>query len=448
MSQTVLMRSVSGIRGVVGETLTPDVLVAHVRAYLEVIQARKIVLGRDSRPTGPVLTDLVASVCRMAGVSVLDIGLATTPTVELAVVSNQADGGIILTASHNPVEWNALKFLNQQGMFLGPQEAQEVFRLADQKTFSWEPWNQIGSLQAGTPADDLHIEKTLELPFVDVAAIRAAKLRVAVDAVHGAGSWIVPRLCEALGCEVLKVYCEPDGLFPRGAEPLPENLTELGRVVREHQCHVGFALDPDADRCALVDEHGVAVGEEYTLAIATDTVLERKKGPVAINLSTSRMNEDVAARHGVQCLRASVGEINVSLAMMEASCVVGGEGNGGVILPALHYGRDSLVAVALVLDWMARHQASVASWVQQNPSYAMPKKKFSVLGKDVQQILAKVASAFGGWTQDRRDGLWLGKDKTWLHVRASNTEPVIRVIAEAPDQDQALALCAQVEALL
>lgn len=446
MSQ--LMRSVSGIRGIVGETLTIDVLVRHVRAFLEITQAKSIVLGRDSRPTGDAICQLVAGVCRMAGVSVIDTGLSTTPTVELMVESTQAGGGIIITASHNPIEWNALKFLNAKGMFLGPTEVRELFALADTNAFHWPRWDAMGELTARSDADHIHIQGVLGLPVVDVEAIRKARLSVVVDAVNGAGSHVVPRLLRELGCEVVELFCEPNGRFPRGAEPTPENLQALGEAVRAHGAAVGFALDPDADRCALVDSFGRSVGEEYTLAIATDTVLDRLQGPVCINLSTSRMNEDVAARHGQQCFRAAVGEINVSLEMIAKGCVMGGEGNGGTILPSLHYGRDSLVAVALVLDWMARKGKRVEDWVNENPSYAMPKKKYQLGVKPVAEVLAAVAERFPDWRQDTRDGLWLGKGQAWLHVRASNTEPVIRVIAEAPDTTEAEALCALVESLL
>lgn len=443
---SVLMRSVSGIRGVVGEGLTPDVLLRHVKAFLEITGARKVVIGRDSRPTGPQVVEFVTAVCRLAGAEVVDVGLATTPTVELLVEHTSAGGGIIVTASHNPVEWNALKFLDAKGLFLGPEAAARLFALADANQFSWPGYVGVaGRVELGS-SDNIHIAGTLALPFVDVAAIQAAKFKVAVDAVNGAGSAVVPALLEALGCEVVRVHCSPDGTFPRGAEPLPENLVDLGNAVREHGCAVGFALDPDADRCAIVDAAGVAIGEEYTLPIAVETVLEREAKPVCINLSSSRMSEDVAARFGVTCSRAKVGEINVSLAMMAEGCVIGGEGNGGVILPALHYGRDALVAVALVLDWMARHRAGIADWVCSHPSYAMPKKKFALGHTPVAEALGKVETLFPGWKRDDRDGLWFGHERSWVHVRASNTEPVVRVIAEAPTAEEAERLCALVEA--
>jgi phosphomannomutase len=443
-----LMRSISGIRGIVGDTLTPQVLQSHVRAFLEITKAKRVVIGRDSRPTGEAIVQFVAGLCRLSGVDVVDVGLSTTPSVELLTTHFKADAGIIITASHNPLEWNALKFLNSKGLFLGPNDVKQLFALADANQFSYPDYRAIGKYEVAPDADGVHIEGTLKIPYVDVDAIRAKHFKVAVDAVNGAGSFIVPRLLEELGCEVVRVHCNPDGTFPRGAEPIPANLGDLRNAVKENGCAVGFAVDPDADRCALVSGEGKSIGEEYTLAIAVDEVLAKQKGGVCVNLSTSRMNEDVAAKYGCEFSRAKVGEINVSLQMIEKGCIIGGEGNGGVILPALHYGRDSLVAAALVLSWMARHGGGPEKFVAENPAYVMPKKKFDLGDKKVAEILQKVMVEFDGWKVDERDGLWLGKEKSWVHVRASNTEPVIRVIAEAPTVVEAEALCARVEKLI
>jgi phosphomannomutase len=293
----------------------------------------------------------------------------------------------------------------------------------------------------------MHINATLAFPFVDVQKIRERRFKVAVDAVNGAGSFALPKMLEALGCEVAKIHCEPNGIFPRGAEPLQENLNDLGNAVKENKCSIGFALDPDADRCAIVNENGEPIGEEYTLAIAAETVLEREAKPISINLSTSRMCEDLAEKFGVKCYRAAVGEINVSLDMMEHGCIVGGEGNGGVILPALHYGRDSLVSAALVLDLLARHNTTVSDWVKSHPSYTILKRKFEIKNP-VPFAVERAKEAFADWKTDERDGLWLGKDKSFVHLRASNTEPVIRVIAEAISAKEAEILCAKIEELL
>lgn len=442
---SVLMRSVSGIRGIVGDSLTPRVLTNHVKAFLEVTGARKVVVGRDSRPTGDAIVSFVSGLCRLAGADVVDVGLATTPSVELFVTKLHADAGIIVTASHNPLEWNALKFLNQKGIFLGPDEVNELFSIADSGKFVYPDYRQMGTYETLADADSFHIDDTLAVPFVDVEAIRKKHFKVAVDAVNGAGSLIVPRLLEKLGCDVVRVHCSPDGTFPRGPEPVPANLKDLENAVRENGCAVGFALDPDADRCALVDGEGRAAGEEYTLAMATEAVLSRQKGPVCVNLSTSRMSADVAEKFGVGFSRAKVGEVNVSLQMMREGCVVGGEGNGGVILPAVHYGRDSLVAASLVLAWMAENGGGPEKFKREHPQYAMPKKKFPLGEKPVRTVFDEVRKEFSDWTADTRDGLWLGKGKSFVHVRASNTEPVIRVISEAPTEAEAEELCEKVE---
>ena len=412
---SILMRSISGIRGIVGDTLTPQVLQSHVRAFLEITKAKRVVIGRDSRPTGEAIVQFVAGICRLSGVDVIDVGLSTTPTVELLTTHFKADAGIIITASHNPLEWNALKFLNSKGLFLGPNDVKQLFALADANQFSYPDYRAMGKYEVAPDADGVHIEGTLKIPYVDVDAIKAKHFKVAVDAVNGAGSFIVPRLLEELGCEVVRVHCNPDGTFPRGAEPIPANLGDLRNAVKENGCAVGFAVDPDADRCALVSGEGKSIGEEYTLAIAVDEVLAKHKGGVCVNLSTSRMNEDVAAKYGCEFSRAKVGEINVSLQMIDKGCIIGGEGNGGVILPALHYGRDSLVAAALVLSWMARHGGGPEKFVAENPAYVMPKKKFDLGDKKVADILQKVMVEFDGWKVDERDGLWLGKEKSWAN---------------------------------
>lgn len=440
-----LMRSVSGIRGIVGDSLTPTTLLSHVKAFLEITKAKKIVIGRDSRPTGEAISNFVTAFCRLAGTEVIDAGLSTTPTVEILVTETKADGGIIITASHNPVEWNALKFLDHQGLFLGPKAVESLFKIADQGDFLFPDYTRVATSTLLKDADDVHINGTMGIEFVDTLAIKKKHFKVAIDAVNGAGSFIMPRLLEALGCEVYKIHCSPNGKFPRGAEPLPENLADLSKAVLDNHCDVGFALDPDADRCALVDGKGKPIGEEYTLAIAMEEVLSQKLGSVCVNLSTSRMNEDVAEKYGCLCTRSKVGEINVSLQMMEEKCIIGGEGNGGVILPALHYGRDSLVAAALVLSWMAHHDGGPEKFVSENPSYFMPKKKFNLNNKPLASILEEVKKEFSDWDMDERDGLRFAKDKSWVHVRASNTEPVVRVIAEAPSEDEANDLCKRVE---
>lgn len=439
-----LMRSVSGIRGVVGSTLTPITLLEYLNAYLQLTKAKKIVLGRDSRPTGPLIEDLIASGCAAAGVEVIKLGLATTPTVEWMVPLLGADGGIIVTASHNPIEWNALKFLDHEGLFLRGHQVEELFKLVDSKSFSWVRYDKIASSHSESGADASHIQGVLKLPYINCPQIIEKKFKVVYDGVNGAGSHIVPDLLRQLGCQVVSIHITPDGQFPRGAEPTPENLSILGDVVRREGAAVGFATDPDGDRLALVDEKGKPLGEEYTLALAAELVLQKKKGPVTINLSTSRMLEDIAANHGVPCYRAKVGEINVTEQMQKNGSVIGGEGNGGVILPDLHYGRDGVLGAAMILQLMAQSGRSLSALAADIPAYTMVKSKVPVVGKSLEAIYTKVLGKFKDAKINRDDGLHLSFAKSWVHIRASNTEPIIRVIAEAPTEKEARNLCEMV----
>ncbi len=455
MSQ--LMRSVSGIRGIVGPDFNPVLISRYVNAFVHLLKAKRVVVGRDTRPTGTMVEQAVASAVTASGADAVMLGVATTPTVEMAVLTEQADAGIIITASHNPLEWNALKFLNHEGIFLDEEQVRSLFARVDSEELSWSAHTGVGAVihkenaaHFDGGADDAHLKATLALPCLDVDLIRSRNFKVAYDAVNGAGSLIIPELLRRLGCEVYAIHVTPDGIFPRGAEPTPENLADLGRAVREHGCAVGFATDPDADRCALVNEHGEPVGEEYTLAIAVGSYLARNPGPVTVNLSTSRMSADLAARHGVPFARAKVGEINVTMEMKRNGSVIGGEGNGGVILPALHYGRDGVLAVAMILQAMAERNLPLSGLVADIPAYHIDKRKFDLGSTSLTDVYARLEQTFTGATIDRRDGLWFGweTDRSWVHVRPSNTEPVIRAIAEAPTAAEAARLCGVVEAML
>jgi phosphomannomutase len=444
----MLMRTVSGLRGIVGSDLTPDVLVRHLRAFLQVTGARKIAVGRDSRITGPAVDRVICSACELAGVDVVELGLATTPTVELAVETLGCGGGIIITASHNPSEWNALKFLTKDGTFLVAEQIEQLNKLADAGQFDWQPWDKIGSIDFYQGGDADHIKATLALPYIDADLIRSKKFKVAVDAVNGAGSSIFPQLLRELGCEVTAIYCSPDGKFPRHAEPIPTALGDLGKAVRDNGCVVGFALDPDADRCALVSETGRAVGEEYTLAMALDLVLGKAPGDAAVNLSTSRMNDEVAVRYGRKVLKAKVGEINVTQVIRANKCVIGGEGNGGVILPALHCGRDGIVAAALVLQWLAEKGQTLEQFVASLKPYEMAKGKLDVVGLDIDAIFAAMRKAFPGAEESTLDGLRLDMADGWVHVRKSNTEPIVRVMSESHIPGRAEAIQQQASAAI
>lgn len=440
-----LMRSVSGIRGVVGPDFSPMLVAAYVNAFTQLTGAKKVVLGRDTRPTGPMVENGVAAALMASGADVVLLGIASTPTVEMAVTGQGADGGIIITASHNPAEWNALKFLDREGIFLDEERVQRLFALVDENKLVWKSHDRVGKVSTYSLADVDHIRAVLALPCIDAEKIRKRNFKVAYDGVNGAGSMIVPQLLSELGCEIHPIHTVPDGIFPHGAEPTPENLGDLRARVLRNGCDVGFATDPDADRCALVDEKGSAIGEEYTLALAVDFILRRSKGPVTINLSTSRMIEDIAVRHGVPTHRAKVGEINVTMAMKANGSVVGGEGNGGVILPGLHYGRDGILAVALTLQYLADRNQTLSALVSEIPAYHIDKRKFPVSVGKLADSYTRLEKVFSGAEVDTRDGIRFAWNRRWVHVRPSNTEPVVRVIAEAPTAGETAILCQAVE---
>ncbi|MCB9497639.1 MAG: phosphoglucosamine mutase [Fibrobacteria bacterium] len=445
----VLMRSVSGVRGVVGEGLTPPVLASHVHSFVQAVGRGRVLVGRDARDSGPLVEQIVCATLAMSGCTAVRLGISSTPTVEMAVQADaQAVGGIILTASHNPAEWNALKFLDKDGLFLGPQEVKELFGRVDAGATDWPRHTGLGEVVDGPDGDDLHIDAVLALPYVEVEGIRARGFKVAVDCVNGATFRIGPRLLERLGCEVVPLFTTPDGTFPRGAEPVPEALARLGEAVREHGCDLGLAFDPDGDRLALVDESGTPLGEEATLALGVRHVLSIRRGDVAVNLSTSAMSDDLAEAAGVRCLRTPVGEIHVAKAMLAQGCVVGGEGNGGLILPELHPGRDGILAAAVVLDLLRSTGRKLSEEASALPKYAMVKTKFGLEGKDLSASIQRLKERFADASLDERDGLRLSWPGRWLHLRASNTEPILRAIAEGRTLEEARALCQAAEEVL
>lgn len=454
MSAT-LMISVSGMRGLVGTDLTPELVARHAAAlgaWAKAAGRPRVVLGRDARTSGPMFARAAAAGLMSVGVEVIDVGLAPTPTVQLAVEHHGAGAGLVLTASHNPIEWNALKLVGPDGVFLDAEAGAAVRALAE----AGPPragWNGLGRLLEDPGAVTRHLDAVLVLPVIDVAAIRGRKFHVALDCVRGAGGVAVPPLLERVGARVTGIHLEPDGRFPHPPEPVPENLTDLSRAVRESGADLGLAVDPDADRLALVDETGRPIGEDYTLALAVRAVLGGPRDPdhrppvVVANLSTSLVVEDAARECGARLVRAPVGEAHVARAIRDEGAVIGGEGNGGVILPALHLGRDAPLGVALILHYLARVGAPLSAVVAAAPRYAIVKAK-GPRGQDLRPLFERLRRRFPEAAADARDGLRLSWKDRWLHVRPSGTEPIVRFIAEAPTEPEAEALVAAGRELL
>jgi phosphomannomutase len=435
-----LMVSVSGVRGRVGESLTPGVVASYAVAFGAWARNRKkgkaIVVGRDSRVSGPMFHGIVVGALQAVGCDVIDIGLTTTPTCQLAVEDKHAAGGLMLSASHNPIEWNALKFVGPSGLFLEADEGSEMRSLVE-RGIEYATWDKLGVVERYEGAVDAHIEKVLSIPYLDANKIRGRRFKVALDCVRGAGAVIVPKLLERLGCEVTAINLEPDGRFPRPPEPVAEHLGDLERLVRSSGADVGFAVDPDVDRLALVSEEGRAIGEDYTLALAARVVLQHRRGPVVTNLSTSRVVEDVAAAAGVPVIRAPVGEVNVAVRMRKEKAPVGGEGNGGVILPEVHLGRDAPVGMALILQLLADEGRPLSRIVRDHPQYVIVKDKLDRPSASLDSVYNALRGAFPGAVADMQDGLRLAWPDRWVHVRPSGTEPIVRVIAEAPTAEEA-----------
>ena len=431
------MISVSGMRGHVGTDLTPELVTRHAAALGSWARSQGkpvVVLGRDSRTSGPMFAHAAMAGLMSVGVDVIDLGIVPTPTVQMAVEEHHAGAGLILTASHNPIEWNALKFVGPDGIFLDGEAGAAVRALAEKGPVR-NGWEGLGVVREDPGALQRHFAHILRLPMIDVEKIRARRFRVALDCVRGAGGRSIPVLLEQLGCEVHGINLETDGRFPRAPEPIPENLVELGRLVRETKADIGMAVDPDVDRLALVDETGTPPGEDYTLAFAVRTVLEAgkagKPATVVVNLSTSLVVEDAARDYGARFVRAPVGEANVARAMRDEGARIGGEGNGGVMLPALHIGRDAPLGVALILQMLAGSRVPVSQLVSQHPRYTIVKAK-GPRGAELRPLYDALRRRFPDADADERDGLRLSWRDRWLHVRPSGTEPIIRYIAEGP----------------
>lgn len=434
------MVSASGVRGIVGQTLTPEVVLRVAGAHASFLEPGAIVVGRDTRPSGAWVSRLTQAALLASGHDVIDVGVAPTPTILYAIRHHGAAGGIAITASHNPAAWNALKLFGPGGTFLAPAQSDEVARRAREGRAAWVTNDRVGVYREDAEAIRRHRDAILALPGLDKDRIRTRRFRVVIDAVNGAGSIATPHLLEALGCEVDRLFCEPDGRFPRTAEPLPENLGALGERVRASGAAIGFANDPDADRLAIVDERGEPIGEERTLQIAVDWALRNQVGPVAVNASTSIGVELIARRYGAPVHRTRIGEAHVAQKLIELGGVIGGEGNGGVIYPALHATRDGLLAAAIALDWLARDARPLSARVAELPPVVMVKRKLELALTDPDSLQESLARAFPDGERNVLDGVKYLWEDCWVQVRASGTEPIVRVLAEARTRDEAESL--------
>lgn len=444
-----LIKSISGIRGTIGgpqgENLTPIDVVKFTTAYARLIAARnpehkiRIVVGRDARLSGELVRDLVVGTLLASGADVIDVGLCTTPGTEMAVITKRADGGIIITASHNPRQWNALKLLNASGEFLSNKEGKEVLAMAEEMTYNYPTINEIGKMEECSDFNEEHIRQVLALKGVDVDAIKARKFRVVVDAVNSVGGVVIPALLRELGCEVVELNCDPTGEFAHNPEPLAENLTEICAAVVKEKADLGVVVDPDVDRLAFIMENGVMFGEEYTLvAVAQYILQEFGAGATVSNLSSSRALRDVTEALGGAYAAAAVGEVNVVEKMKEVDAVIGGEGNGGVIYPELHYGRDALVGVALFLTYFAKLGKSMTELRAELPAYFASKNKIELTPAiDVDKVLVEIKARYAAENVTDIDGIKIDFRKNWVHLRKSNTEPIIRVYTEAKSQAEA-----------
>ena len=450
-----LIKSISGIRGTIGgeqgDNLTPIDIVKFTTAYARFMSEKHggkrltIVVGRDARISGEMVNDIIEGTLLGCGVDVINVGLCTTPGTEMAVITHKADGGIIITASHNPKQWNALKLLNEKGEFLNDAEGKRVLALAEDKAFVFPEVDGIGKVVLREDSNPTHIEQVLALEMVDVAAVKERKFKVVVDAVNSIGGVVIPELLRALGCDVVEINCTPDGHFAHNPEPLAEHLTDISRAVVEEGADLGVVVDPDVDRLALVNEDGTMFGEEYTLVAVADYILSHTAGNTVSNLSSSRALSDVTKAHGGEYSASAVGEVNVVTKMKEVGAVIGGEGNGGVIYPALHYGRDALVGVALFLTHLVKKGCTMTELRATYPAYFASKNKIQLTPEiDVDKVLREMKERYANENVNDIDGVKIDFPENWVHLRKSNTEPIIRVYTEAKSADEADALAQRI----
>jgi phosphomannomutase len=436
-----LIKSISGIRGTIGgqpgEGLTPVDIVQLTTAYAQWLKEssdnHKVILGRDARISGEMVSNIVCGTLLACGIDVVNLGLSTTPTVEVAVTNENAGGGIIITASHNPRQWNALKLLNSKGEFISAEDGQRILEVANSGDLNYEKIEGLGEITHLDNYIDIHIQQILDLPLVDAEAVRAAGLSIVIDCVNSTGGIAVPKLLEALGVKkIFELYCTPDGKFGHNPEPLPENLSALANEVKFQKADLGLAVDPDVDRLSIICEDGSFFGEEYTLVAVADYILQNNKGNTVSNLSSSRALKDITEKHGGEYSTSAVGEVHVVKRMKDVTAVIGGEGNGGIIYPELHYGRDALVGIALFLTYLAKTGKSCFQLRKQYPNYYISKNKIQLEENlDLDKVLGKVKNKYKSQPVNTEDGIRIEFEKDWVHLRRSNTEPIIRIYSES-----------------
>jgi len=431
-----LMSSISGIRGLVGDGLEPETIIKYTNAYADFIGTGKVVIGRDARITGEMVNLLITGTLLAKGIDVIDIGICPTPTVQFNVKKLNASGGIAISASHNPNEWNALKLLNKTGQFLSPEEFEKMQIHLLKGDSNYKTWDQIGKRTEYKQGIQNHVDAIFDLGIIYVDEIRKRRFKVLLDCVNGAGAYVLPEFLKEFGCEVIEMNCEKTGIFPRAPEPLPENLTETMKKVKETKADIGIVVDPDVDRLVLITDKGEPFSEENTIVQVVQFILSRKKGNVVVNLSTTRAVDDIAHQFGCKVFRSAVGEANVVKKMKEVKAVVGGEGSGGVIFPEVHYGRDALVGIALTLQHLTDYGKSVSALKSELPQYFIVKRKIEVT-KDPDEVLKKLIDKFSNKMMNIEDGLRVDFEDHWVHFRKSNTEPIIRIIVEAKSEAKA-----------
>jgi phosphomannomutase len=434
---STLMVSISGIRGIVGDGLDPNTIIKYTNAYAGFIGKGKIVVGRDARITGDMVNQLVTGTLLAKGLDVINIGICPTPTVQFNVKELNANGGIAISASHNPNEWNALKLLNSTGQFMTPEENKTMLEKMDEADSDYKSWDEVGKSSFYNNGLQNHVKAILGIKHMDLESIRKRKFKVLVDCVNGAGAFVIPQLLKEFGCEVIEMNCEKSGIFPRLPEPLPENLTETFKAVKDSKADLGIVVDPDVDRLVLIANNGIPFGEENTITQAVKFILSREKGNVVVNLSTTRSVEDVANEYGCEVFRSKVGEANVVKKMKEVNAVIGGEGSGGVIYPAIHYGRDALVGIAITLQHLLEFDGTMTQLKDALPDYSICKKKVELLNIDPDDVINRMENKYNQEKLNTDDGLRIDFEDYWVHLRKSNTEPIVRIITEAKSDEEA-----------